>query len=49
MDGGPRPGHNWPMIWFCVMARIVANPCSNVLQKLLTRNAAHEKVSGTFS
>lgn len=29
------------MIWFCVIARIFANPCSNVLQKLLTRNAAH--------
>ncbi|HUY89566.1 MAG TPA: EamA family transporter [Pirellulales bacterium] len=29
------------MIWFCVFARIFANPCSNVLQKMLTRNAAH--------
>lgn len=28
------------MIWFCVFARIVANPCSNVFQKLLTRRSA---------
>lgn len=28
------------MIWFSVLARIFANPCSNVLQKLLTRQAA---------
>lgn len=29
------------MIWFCILARIFANPCSNVLQKLLTRESAH--------
>lgn len=29
-----------PMLWFCVFARIVANPCSNVFQKLLTRRSA---------
>ena len=29
------------MIWLSILARIFANPCSNVLQKLLTRKAAH--------
>jgi drug/metabolite transporter (DMT)-like permease len=28
------------VIWSCVLVRLVANPCSNVLQKVLTRNAA---------
>ncbi len=28
------------MIWLCVLTRIVANPCSNVFQKLLTRQSA---------
>jgi drug/metabolite transporter (DMT)-like permease len=28
------------MIWLCVLVRVVANPCSNVFQKVLTRNAA---------
>jgi drug/metabolite transporter (DMT)-like permease len=28
------------MIWFCLIVRIVANPFSNVLQKLLTRETA---------
>ncbi len=27
-------------MWLCVLARIVANPCSNVFQKLLTRRSA---------
>jgi drug/metabolite transporter (DMT)-like permease len=27
-------------IWLCVLVRVVANPCSNVFQKVLTRNAA---------
>ncbi len=27
-------------IWLCVLVRIVANPCSNVFQKVLTRKAA---------
>ncbi|HVW35917.1 MAG TPA: EamA family transporter [Pirellulales bacterium] len=29
------------MIWISILARIFANPCSNVLQKLLTRESAH--------
>lgn len=32
---------NRRMIWFSVLVRIFANPCSNVLQKLLTRESAH--------
>jgi drug/metabolite transporter (DMT)-like permease len=28
------------MIWLCVLVRIVANPCSNVFQKVLTGRAA---------
>ena len=28
------------MIWVCVLVRVVANPCTNVLQKLLTRKDA---------
>ncbi len=27
-------------IWLCVLVRVVANPCSNVFQKVLTRKAA---------
>lgn len=28
-------------VWLCVVLRIVANPCSNVFQKILTRKHAH--------
>jgi drug/metabolite transporter (DMT)-like permease len=28
------------VIWLCVLVRVVANPCSNVFQKVLTRDAA---------
>ncbi len=29
------------LVWLCVALRIATNPCSNVLQKLLTRQNAH--------
>ena len=29
------------ILWLCILVRVVANPFSNVFQKLLTRQSAH--------